>query len=327
MGDAGTQQEQVALAYLGDFAARTDAYADWDDRDPDREKHHWYLAGRYTDTPEGPLCEERYELTVDRAIEGLRGGKPISTYMETASGSTHLGAVDFDRDDGWDQALRVADMIAGHGGAPVLERSRNGERAHLWVVLDDLVFGGEARLALREFCRLTDPALARDRKVEILPKRLEHRDPESVGSPLRMPLMRHQRTGRRFPLCDAQGEPLGTSVTAMVAAVPLTPAKMIREVAWTARVPVSEAHIPEWARRPPRPGGDVIQILTAAGVPRANPGRSVRCPLHDDRVASLAISRDGERVWCKSPECLAYNNGRGFGADQLAQALGSLVGA
>ncbi len=318
MGD-GTQ-EQVALAYLGDFAARTDAYADWDDRDPDRAKHHWYLAGRYV---EGE-CVERYELTVERVNEGLHGGKPISTYMETSTGQTHLGAVDFDRPDGWDVARAVADTIAGHGGSPVLERSRNGERAHLWIILDDLVSGGQARLALREWCRLTSPSYVYPKaNIEILPKRFERREASQVGSPLRMPLMRHQRTGRRFPLCGADGEPLGASVTAMVAAVPLTDADAVIQTAFEARIPASEVHVAPNFRRPAREGGDCVAILTSAGVPRVNPGRSVRCPLHDDRVASLAVSRDGERVWCKSPSCEANNNDRGLGADQLTTALQS----
>lgn len=300
----------IAQIYLGTFAARTDAYADWyaapDCAHGDDCACHWFTV--------------REELTAARVYEALSSKRPISTYMEDAAGETHVAAIDFDREDGWELGLRIAAKITEAGGIPYLERSRRG--AHLWVVCEEKIGGDSARLALRSFVADVSIYLARDPKVEILPKRLEQRGPETVGSPLRLPMMSHQRTGIRYPLCDAKGERIGRTISDAVLAIDLTPVTVMRAAAARAAVPISEVRVPDWARRPMQEGGDVVALLTGAGVQRANPGRTVRCPLHDDRNASLVVARDGERVWCKNPECPGYNNGRGLGADQLARALG-----
>ena len=34
------------------------------------------------------------------------------------------------------------------------------------------------------------------------------------------------------------------------------------------------------------------------------PGRSIRCPAHDDSSPSLSISKDDDRVWCHVPACI-----------------------
>ena len=301
----------VAEVYRRTFAARLDAYADWDDRDPDPARHHW--------------TSVRHELTRERVLEGLRTPKPVSSYMEDAEGTTHVGAIDFDAADGWPLALRVAEVMATAGAFPMPERSRRG--CHLWVVLTEPLPGSSVRLTLRWFVAQVSRAAASDPKVEILPKRLEQRGPTTVGSPLRMPMMAHPKTGERHPLCNAKGEPLGSSVTAALMLVRHTDSEMIAAIADKATIPACEAQVAHWMRRPAQEAGDVVALLVAAGVDRAAPGRSVRCPMHDDRVASLSIARDGERVFCKAPACEANNNERGLGADQLARALAAVHAA
>lgn len=72
--------------------------------------------------------------------------------------------------------------------------------------------------------------------------------------------------------------------------------------------------------RPSRPMGDtgsVSDALIACGVLNAKPGRTVRCPAHDDRHASLSVLRDDRRAVCKSGGCPW--SGRGVtAADVLA---------
>lgn len=53
----------------------------------------------------------------------------------------------------------------------------------------------------------------------------------------------------------------------------------------------------------PRDTGSVSDALLALGVANARPGRTVRCPMHADRHASLSILRDDARVVCKSASC------------------------
>jgi len=47
------------------------------------------------------------------------------------------------------------------------------------------------------------------------------------------------------------------------------------------------------------------------GVENAAPGRTIRCPCHDDRAPSLSIARDDSRVWCHAPSCDLSADGRG----------------
>lgn len=295
-----TAPGDVAEIYRSTFAPRTDAYADYD-----FNEKHWVSV--------------RSELTPARIVDGLKNPRPVSAYMEDREGATHVGAIDFDLDDGWDLGVVVASVLVKAGAFPMLERSRRG--AHLWLVLDRVIPGTTVRMGLRAFVGRARPGADRDDKVEILPKRLEQRGPTTVGSPLRMPMMSHPLTGHRYPLCDGAGRPLGKTISEILVDVVPTDARIIETAAASIHVPISEARVPSNLRRPAMEGGDVIAILEAAGVHRAAPGRSVRCPLHDDRVASLVISRDGERVWCKSPACPASNNERGLGANQLMEAL------
>lgn len=303
----------VGDLYRYTFAARLDAYADWlavEGCSHEPCRCHWYTV--------------RSELTPERIVEGLRARRPVSSYMEDSAGLTHVGAIDFDRPDGWELALAIAAKLRAAGAFPMMERSRRG--GHLWLVLDRVIAGMTVRLGLRAFVQDVSEAAARDPKVEIMPLRMENRQPGSVGHALRLPMMSHQRTGQRWPLCDADGVPLGPTVIACVSAVELSPADALVRAAGRVKVPVAEAVVPASARRPALPAGDVVEALVNAGVERAAPGRTVRCPFHDDRVASLRVSPDGERVWCKSPECPAYNNGHGWGSNQLIQAFTDLRG-
>jgi len=68
----------------------------------------------------------------------------------------------------------------------------------------------------------------------------------------------------------------------------------------------------------------VSEVLASRwGVVNAAPGRSVRCPAHDDRSPSLSIARDDRRAWCHAPSCQFYGpNGRGVDAWDLTQLAG-----
>ncbi len=296
---SGWSLADVGEVYRAAWCPRTDAYADWS-----VQGEHWYAV--------------REELTVARILDGLRRVRPpVSAYMDDREGNTHVLAVDFDRDDGWDLGLRLARVIAADGGRPYVERSRRG--CHLWAT-SEVLPGETVRRALRYWLGRVDREAARDPKVEVMPMAVQ-RGPETVGHSLRLPLMPHQRTGERHPLCDPDGKPVGGTLGETMLAVADTPAAVVRAAAEKVKVGVTEISVPPWARHPQREGGDVVAILQEHGVQRAAPGRTVRCPLHEDGSASMTISRDSERVWCHAPHCDAYNDGRGLGADQLVRAL------
>ena len=303
MSEPATREQQVADVYRHMFAPRLDAYADWD-----AGAEHWTAV--------------RSELTVDRIVEGLHDrNRPVSAYMETVEGETHVGAIDFDTDNGWDLGMRVAEVITSDGGLAAVEHSRRG--CHLWVPIDMPMPSSVVRRALKAWVARVDERASRDPKVELLPKPIVSRGPDTLGFCLRMPMMAHQRTHKRSLLFRADAEPWGESVTdTLLSLAPrLTPTAVVGASAGKAKLAVSDIASPAWARRPEQESGDVISLLMAAGVPNAAPGRTVRCVLHDDSHASLSIARDSGRVFCKAPECEAYNGGRGLGADQLAKAL------
>lgn len=66
----------------------------------------------------------------------------------------------------------------------------------------------------------------------------------------------------------------------------------------------------------PRDSGSVSDALLALGVVNARPGRTVRCPRHEDMHASLSILRDDRRAICKSASCEWA--GRGAWAPDIA---------
>ena len=68
--------------------------------------------------------------------------------------------------------------------------------------------------------------------------------------------------------------------------------------------------------RAPRDTGSVSDALIARGVIKARPGRTVRCPAHDDKHASLSILKDDMRAVCKSASCPW--SGRGVIAADIA---------
>ena len=53
------------------------------------------------------------------------------------------------------------------------------------------------------------------------------------------------------------------------------------------------------------------------------PGRSVKCPKHDDSSPSLSISRDDGRAYCFNQSCVLWHDGYGVDAFELNRILGA----
>jgi len=88
----------------------------------------------------------------------------------------------------------------------------------------------------------------------------------------------------------------------------------------------------ETVQRPPRrdvsPDLPIDRFNAAVGVSAVlaqeygldvAPGRTVRCPAHEDRHASLSVMRDDRRVYCFAPGCDLNDGGRGADAWALQQ--------
>jgi hypothetical protein len=235
---------------------------------------------------------------------------------------THVGAIDFDHTpDGTPDKVRST--MTALGLPSLLCHSRRG--AHLWVVagVGDGTHGSEEhgdipassmRKALTHAIRLTDAELLHG--VEVFPK--ESASPWGVGA-LRLPLMTHPKTGMRYPCVDMDGNRL-TKLVDIVQSMKFAEWSVIQKLANDAPVEYPR-HLGEYRKQVDR--RDVpkaVTLLAALGV-EAQPGRSCRCPFHDDKKASLSVADDEERIWCKAPECPAYNGGRGIGTLALARMI------
>ena len=294
---------EVAEVYEAMWCPRTDAYADWTDTDGG----HWY-AVRHPLTPD----------IVEAAL--LKKRRPISAYMEDSAGLTHVLAVDIDRDDGWDVGMRLAATADKDGCHLYPEHSRRG--CHLWGMVTEQLPGPTVHAALVYWMDRTDRVVAKDLKVEIMPKPVS-RGPDTLGFALRLPMMAHQRTGQWYPLCGMDGQPLGKRIRDILLAVEDTPAEVVRTAASKAPNPVDLNRLP-FEIRPPRvrrpdeePSASEL-LASVWGVVNALPGRAVKCPRHEDRNPSLSVARDDHRVFCKSPECEWYRDGKGVGSLELA---------
>jgi hypothetical protein len=283
----------ILSVYVAQFAARHDAYV---------QDSRFHRAE--------PLTEEVIKAAFD-------GGFSISGYMSVKPergqpDTTHVGAIDFDTEDGLEQARSVRSFLAERGIPSLLVGSRRG--AHLWLSFDPLP-GKTVRRALKTALGLLDLA---GPKVEIFPK--QSGAPWGVGA-LRLPLMRHPKTGVRYPVYGS-GDEVIERISDCLMAFDSARVADIKALAGPAEYPPIPSPESQFLRMRASSGNEPRASALLAGLGlHAYPNHSVRCPFHDDQHASLSIASDDMRVWCKSPECPVYNDGTGVGSLALEALL------
>lgn len=287
-------REQVAEVYAATFAGRLDAYVRWSDG--------WKAV--------------REPLTAGVVIRAIAERVPISGYFLSPDAMTHVAAIDFDTEPGLEQSRAVGRSLWANGIPAYVEPSRRG--AHLWVVSDQRLPALAWRRALR--IALAWAGVEPEPKIELRPG--ERISADGLGSALRLPTMPHPATGKRYGLYHpADRHPLGESLGEMLLALDLAPHDAIDLAAAQYRPPRASHAASE--DRPPRRAsgeeeGSASEILRSLfGVANAVPGRTVRCPSHEDQEPSLSILRDDRRVICHSPSCELHNDGRGRGTFEL----------
>ncbi len=326
--DAGPppNEDGILAVYLGTFAPRTDI-------------HNIARAGNYVipkshGSAQGCTGRDDDEcdpepLTTGIVWRALRQRGAVGAYHPGADGSTHIGAIDVDRDDGMTVARAIATQMGAHGVRAYIEPSRDGQRAHLWVpgpVLPARVWTLALLAAVNDAGHRADTAgeLAREHDIELRPD-----GSGGYGKALRLPGMTHPVTGTRFPLLAPDGGPLGDgkpghvidAIAEWMGAIEPASVDGIIALAERAPQPKPEPIRPTRSRRRDDDEPDILAILAALGVQNPQPGRSVKCPFHGDRRASMSIARDGLRVWCHAPACIVHADGRGMGPRDLAQML------
>jgi hypothetical protein len=262
-------------------------------------------------------------MTPDVIYSALTGTVPVSAYFPGSDNSTHVLALDIDIDLPLDSLpAQIARAATAHGLPAYIEGSRRG--AHIWIVLDEPISASAARRALRVILQIT--GVPDDPRIELRPATDCLYDQRSVGHALRMPMMRHQVTHQRSWLLDPFTMlPIATTVTGTLQALKIGSAGAALELAGQLPAPTRTAPRrlpPIWRDGPiARFNADVgvsDVLRDDFGVLNACPGRTVRCPCHEDHQPSLSIGRDDRRAWCHSPTCVLHGpEGAGHDAYSL----------
>lgn len=329
MSDLGLAAE----IYAATFAGSTDAYATFNE--------HWVAV--------------REPLTPEVVLRAFETNVPISGYVLTQDSTTHIAALDIDRDNGYEMGVRFAKVVGAAGGMAYVERSSRG--CHVWIILEYRLPAIVVRRGLKAFISEADlppcpggaptqhpktgrpvcPGCMRstpdgtnpthdDPKIELrpagdrLPLSMPDEQPK-LGHCIRLATMPHHRTGKRSPLIDPyNGSKLSGKLTELVSQIDLTKTDVF--IAASQRAPLPEISAPPVDVRfrfGPPPGDDSASSILRDrwGVMNARPGRTVRCPAHDDKHASLSILRDDQRAICKTGGCELENDGHGRGTYEL----------
>lgn len=303
---------QVAGYYASLFAARTDVYSQW--------------------TPDGwrPVREP---LTGETVLAGLQGtGPSISGYMIAPDSVSHVAALDFDTDNGLEQAIALASFMKGHGLPAYVETSRRG--AHLWCLLDRIAPAVAIRAAIRGL--LQGAGLpSDDDHIEIRPgsDSVDARwHPhvsgavvgEGLGLALRLPLMPNPKNGRRGEMLIDGSPWMGTLAELLIRLEWASTDTFLQWGEKWQRPPVTLSR--EWGNpRVPHPDDDASAselLRTLWGAHDAVPGKVISCPAqsyhsHGDIHKGCRVFPDDRRVMCHRPGCILNNDGRGRGTYEL----------
>jgi hypothetical protein len=330
-----TDLDDAAVLYAATFAGNLNAYSV-------HNGDHWQAVRR--------------PLTGDVVLTAFATSSPVSGYVLSPDSTTHVAALDIDRDDGYALGTRFIRKVAHLGGMAYVERSSRG--AHAWVILAERLPGITVRRALRALINesglppcpgsgkrpIAHPKTDRpvcpgcmagqessviaehpDPKIELRPgsdklsQPLEG-EPPPLGHCIRLPTMPHQRSHIRHALVDPDRTKLSGKLTEMMLDIETCPTDVFIEAAQRAPLPdISPPPLDLRYRFGPPPGVESASDILRDlwGVENARPGRAVRCPAHDDQHPSLSILRDDQRAICKSPSCELSNDGRGRGTYEL----------
>lgn len=257
---------------------------------------------------------------VQRALAGT--GPPLATYFLDDDSMSTVGAVDLDSPDGWDRALAIVGALSRANVPSYAEPSRRG--AHVWLTVDAKLPAIVLRYAV--LAAVVGAGLnPADPTVEIRPS-TSTRSSRFAGGSLRLPWMRHPASGIRYGLYDPStmrpildgdfSVALCRLAAADSAALALLAQRYVPRPSFRKRMSAATKSPHSVSARQPQ---SVSRALYEAWGVNVVPGRSTRCPLHDDRQPSLRVAADDLRAWCFSPTCVLNEGGRGVTAWRLYQ--------
>lgn len=216
--------------------------------------------------------------------EHLAGRITLALSSLDEHGGARWACLDADAPDSLAALVQVCSALAALGWPGVVEASRRG--GHLWLFCAEVVPASLLRRALRGVLRRIEQQGVRLPKLELYPDK-----EQGLGHAVRLPLGVHRKSGRRYPLLDAEG--LSLRFASRPAAV--------RYLLALPRVPL------HWLQASWDPSGDVVSP-SAVGHPSTTRSAIIRwvdaqvSPL--DLLAEYAPASQMERTgkgylgWC-----------------------------
>ncbi len=251
---------------------------------------------------DGRYATVRKRLNLETVAAHFQGTLTLGAYTLDKRSQAKWICFDADNTEGWHRLLGMAESLSHHAVTPYIELSRRGGHLWLFLPLDPLLSGVDARRVGHQL--MADFHLE---KIELFPK--QDLLTTGPGSLVRLPLGYHRKTGHRYHFITLEREPIVPTIR-----------EQVRILAHPKRV--SQGFIDSLLERAPKP-------KTLVTTPNLKPSGKVKgerlsarlkdritvyefvgqyvsldeqgkgfCPFHDDQHKSFAVDKEGNFWHC-----------------------------
>ncbi|WBT08708.1 DEAD/DEAH box helicase family protein [Corynebacterium sp. SCR221107] len=269
--------EKIAL-FRSRFSGRKDVYAyawEW----AEKNKKGW--SPRLVEGRPVPLTDD---VIARHLTGGSRNPLHIGLYVLLADDNCRLLACDFDDKNWQENARSFAEAADNHGLDPLIEVSRSGEGAHVWIFFSDAVSAHKARVVgmgiLQEAMRNSSLDFSSfDRFFPAQDTLPSHASGKArYGNLIALPLQGDRRREGRTVFVDPMGfEPYPDQFAALAEIKPSTPGELHKLY----------THFIESGNEPGLPAAPTKATLR--GLAKGNAGTTVR--IHQGAQVSIDISQ------------------------------------
>lgn len=235
----------------------------------------------------------------------LRGQITLGTYLLDSESKGQFLVLDADNAPDWRRLKALARVVVEEEATTYLENSRRG--GHLWMFFSAPLAGQDIRLfgqGLLDYFGI--------KQIEMFPK--QGKLTSGPGSLMRLPFGVHRKSGQRYSFYKPDGQPLAPTLREQIHALraPVTISKPFLDRFWD-YVPDSEGKRPTELSERTRfsinaldDDAPITERIKAAVPVRQfilrhvelSPRGKGLCPFHDDTVASLSVSDEGNYWQC-----------------------------
>jgi len=261
----------------------------------DRFIQRWDLHAVQLD--DGRYICVREPLHGRQVVRHLKGDVTLGAYVLNEESKASYTVLDADDDVAYHRLFKLADELAADGVPSYMEASRRG--GHLWFFFDEPVAGEKAKAFGEQV--LAEHMI--DDGVEVFPKQGKLKS--GPGSLIRLPFGVHRKSGKIYPFVNREdGMPMAGDIHEQILNLrrPKTVGK--DAVDWyvglappTEKAPKTGRPDNIWERiRAARPAMDFIGRYIE--LTPTDTGGVGYCPLHEDKVKSFGVHREGNYWRC-----------------------------